>query len=89
MRSGLVTLEPGAECGEHSTKSHEELIVCLAGEGEIEAAGRTTPLAAGHMAYNPPNTLHNVRNSGATPMRYLFIVAPAPGEGAGTSSSAG
>ena len=88
MRSGLVTLEPGAECGEHSTESHEELIVCLAGAGEIDAAGRTTPLAAGHMAYNPPNTLHNVRNSGTTPMRYLFVVAPAPGEEAGTSSSA-
>ena len=78
MRSGLVTLDPGAECGEHSTESHEEMIVCLAGEGEIDAAGQTTPLAAGQMAYNPPNTLHNVRNTGAAAMRYLFIVAPAP-----------
>lgn len=76
MRSGLVTLAPGDECGEHTTGSHEELILCLEGEGEIDAEGLgTARLAAGYVAYNPPNTPHNVRNTGSTPMRYVFVVA--------------
>ncbi len=76
MHAGLVTLAPGDECGEHTTGSHEELIVCLDGDGEIDAEGLgTSQLAAGHVAYNPPNTRHNVRNTGTTPMRYIFVVA--------------
>ncbi|MFO0836911.1 MAG: cupin domain-containing protein [Phycisphaerae bacterium] len=77
MRSGLVVLSPGAECGEHTTGAHEELIVCLEGDGEIDAEGLgTARLAAGQVAYNPPNTRHNVRNTGKAPMRYVFVVAP-------------
>ncbi len=76
MRAGLVTLAPGAECGEHTTGSHEELIVCLDGDGEIDAEGLgTSRLAGGHIAYNPPKTRHNVRNTGTAPMRYVFVVA--------------
>jgi len=75
--SGLVTLAPGVECGEHTTGAHEELIICLSGEGEIQAEGLgRARLAAGHMAYNPPDTRHNVRNTGAVALRYVFVVAP-------------
>lgn len=82
MRAGLVTLVPGGECGAHTTGSHEEFIVCLDGEGEIDAEGLgTSRLASGHVAYNPPNTRHNVRNTGTTPMRYIFVVAKAVGAG--------
>jgi quercetin dioxygenase-like cupin family protein len=76
LRSGLVTLQPDQECGEHSTEQHEELIVCLAGTGMIEAAEQQRPLAAGQIAYNPPFTRHNVRNTGTLPMRYIYIVTP-------------
>jgi len=79
LHSGLVTLQPGENCGWHSTEDHEELVICLAGEGEIEAGslGRSK-LAAGHIAYNPPQTRHNVFNTGTQPMRYIYVVAPVP-----------
>lgn len=77
LRSGLVALAPGTECGEHTTGAHEELIICLSGAGEIYAEGLgTAPLAAGQIAYNPPHTRHNVRNTGSAPLRYVFVVAP-------------
>ncbi|MEP0848572.1 MAG: cupin domain-containing protein [Phycisphaerae bacterium] len=77
MRSGLVTLAPGAECGQHTTGSHEEMIICLSGAGEIDVEGMgTARLSAGQAAYNPPNTRHNVRNTGSEPLRYVFVVAP-------------
>lgn len=76
LRAGLVMLSPGAECGEHTTGSHEELIICLDGDGELYAEGLgTARLAAGYVAYNPPHTRHNVRNTGTAPLRYVFAVA--------------
>ena len=35
MKSGRVYLEPGKECGLHSTKENEELLVFLSGNGEL------------------------------------------------------
>lgn len=81
MHSGLVTLQPGENCGWHSTEGFEELLICLAGEGHIESGdtGRRS-LAAGHYAYNPPHTRHNVFNTSAQPMRYIYVVAAVPAE---------
>jgi len=78
MRSGLVTLEPGHDVGSHSTKNFEELLIIIEGEGEIEAesAGRMK-IAAGQFAYNPPNTQHNVYNTGSYPLRYIYVVSEA------------
>jgi len=78
MRSGLVTLMPGKDVGSHSTKNYEELIVVLAGDGEIEAGinGRKK-ISAGQFAYNPPHTQHNVFNTGSAPLRYIYVVSEA------------
>ena len=81
MRSGLVTLEPGEDCGWHSTENYEELILCLAGAGEVETEGTgRRPIAAYQYAYNPPRTRHNVFNTGTEPLRYVYVVAPAAPE---------
>jgi len=78
MRSGLVTLKPGENCGEHSTEGFEEMVICLEGAGQIETEGvGRRPLAAGQFAYNPPYTRHNVHNTGDQPMRYIYVVAEA------------
>jgi quercetin dioxygenase-like cupin family protein len=78
MRSGVVTLEPGAAIGWHSTGPNEELIICLVGAGVLAVEGQPDrPLAAGQFAYNPPQTPHNVINRGDEPLQYIFIVAPA------------
>ncbi len=81
VRSGLLALQRGEDCGWHSTENHEELVICLAGEGQIESAGMgRRRLAAGQYAYNPPHTRHNVFNTGSQPMRYIYVVAAIPGE---------
>ncbi len=78
MRSGFVVLEPGKDCGWHSTENYEEMIICLAGAGEVACGdGPRRPLAAGQYAYNPPQTRHNVFNTGTEIMRYIYVVAPA------------
>ena len=78
MRSGMMTLAPGADCGAHSTDNYEELIICLAGAGEIETEGvGRRPISAGQYAYNPPRTRHNVFNTGTERLRYIYVVAPA------------
>lgn len=78
MRSGRVYLEPGKACGQHSTKNHEELLVFLTGQGEllIENKDRLA-VGAGKVAYIPPETLHDVQNTGTAPLAYIYCVAPA------------
>lgn len=78
MRSGRVYLEPGKECGEHSTKEHEELLVFLTGQGQLQIGeSDRLEVGAGRVAYIPPQTLHNVHNTGSAPLAYIFCVAPA------------
>jgi len=77
MRSGRVYLEAGKSCGQHSTKDHEELLVFLAGEGQVHI-GDSDQLAvgAGKVAYIPPRTQHDVENTGSEPLAYIYCVAP-------------
>ena len=77
MKVGRVYLEPGHDCHEHSTEAREELLVFLAGEGQLHIKGQE-PLAVGQgkIAYIPPHTLHNVKNTSTDPMIYIFCVTP-------------
>jgi mannose-6-phosphate isomerase-like protein (cupin superfamily) len=78
MRSGRVYLEPGKACGQHSTKNHEELLVFLTGQGELALGnGDRLAVGAGKVAYIPPETLHDVQNTGTGPLVYIYCVAPA------------
>ncbi len=75
--SGCVTLKPGESVGEHSTKSHEEIIVFLEGNAEVASEQWAQPLSvqAPAVAYMTPHTLHNVTNSGTSRLRYVYVVA--------------
>lgn len=78
LHSGLVTLQQGEDCGWHSTGNHEEMIICLEGAGELASEdGLRLALAAGQYGFNPPHTRHCVFNTSGTPMRYVYVVAPA------------
>lgn len=78
LRSGLVTLQPGESVGEHSTEDYEELVIALSGNGELEAEGLgKVKFGEGQVAYNPPNTKHNVINTGDQPFKYIYIVTKA------------
>lgn len=78
LRSGAVALQPGRTVGKHSTEAHEELIVVLEGEGAmLLSEGTELPLRVGTVAYCPPDTEHDVKNTGSTVLRYIYVVAKA------------
>jgi mannose-6-phosphate isomerase-like protein (cupin superfamily) len=77
MRSGRVYLTPGESCGQHSTKNHEELLVFLSGNGELIIGGNNAfQVGMGKISYIPPQTDHDVRNTGSEPLIYIYCVAP-------------
>ena len=77
MRCGRVYLQPGNSCGQHSTEEHEEVLVFLSGEGLL-LIGQNDSLQVGHgkVAYIPPHTIHDVKNTGSEPLVYIYCVAP-------------
>jgi mannose-6-phosphate isomerase-like protein (cupin superfamily) len=77
LKCGRVHLEPGQACGEHSTEARAEVLVCLAGHGELATGqDRKAGVGRGQVAYIPPRTLHNVTNTGTEPLVYVFCVTP-------------
>jgi mannose-6-phosphate isomerase-like protein (cupin superfamily) len=78
MRSGRVYLKPGEECGQHSTKAHEETLVFLSGSGTalVGEEGVIFAVGKGKVCYIPPQTVHNIKNTGTEPLVYIYCVAP-------------
>ncbi|MBI5623081.1 MAG: cupin domain-containing protein [Elusimicrobia bacterium] len=77
LRSGRVTLAPGQTVGRHTTGAHEEVLVVLRGRGAAECDGRRPlSLSVRSVAYIPPMTEHDVRNTGKTGLEYVYLVAP-------------
>ena len=76
MKSGRVYLEPGQDCGVHNTEDKEEQLVFFQGEGTAEIAGEKLVIGAGRICYIPPQTEHNIHNTGSEPLVYIFCVAP-------------
>lgn len=78
MRSGLVQLSPWASVGAHSTEGYEELVVVLEGQGEMRVTGQSSlAIGKGVIVYCPPETEHNVVNTGDGVLRYVYVVAKA------------
>jgi len=80
MRSGRPVIAPGADCGEHSTKEHEEVLVVLSGAGKARLGnGTELSIRGGQIVYIPPRTEHNIVNTGQEPLSYVYVVAPVAG----------
>jgi len=78
MRSGLVRLKAGESIGEHSTGKNEESLVVLRGQGEARIEGHPAiSFAAPALVYIPPALRHNVANTGAELLEYVYVIAPA------------
>jgi len=77
MRSGRVYLAPGEECGQHSTQAREELLVFLSGNGMALIGEKDSfQVGQGKVAYIPPHTDHNIKNTCQEPLTYIYCVAP-------------
>ena len=78
MKSGYVVLEPGRSVGKHSTEHHEEMLIILEGQGEmLFDDGSKLELKARTALYCPPETEHDVKNTGTGTLRYVYVVANA------------
>lgn len=78
MRSGRVYLDNGEACGQHSTKENEELLVFLSGSGKLLIDDKDSfEVGAGKVCYIPPQTIHDVKNTGNEPLIYIYCVVPA------------
>jgi len=76
MKSGLEVLAPNKSVGKHSTGQHEELLIVLEGQGEMSFKdGSKLDVKANHALYCPPETEHNVTNTGRSVLRYVYVVA--------------
>lgn len=77
MRAGRVYLLPGKACGQHTTASNEEVLVFLSGQGELLIGDNARfSVGKGKVSYIPPNTIHDVKNTGDEPLIYIYCVAP-------------
>lgn len=77
MRGGSVKLKPGESVGWHSTSANEEALVILHGSGVANIEGHPdVPLTEKMLAYIPPATRHNVKNTGSQVLEYVWLVAP-------------
>jgi len=75
ISSSCVRLEPGARVGEHVTAGKEELLFVLEGEATVRTEGTAAKIRAGHVAYVPPETRHDVWNEGDAPVLYVYATA--------------
>lgn len=76
LRAGLVVLKPKESVGEHKTEHKEEVIIILNGSATIYY-GKNKKIKAPQdtFVYIPPETLHDVKNSGSRILRYLYVTA--------------
>ncbi len=78
MKVGRVHLVPGASCGQHTTGGREEVLVFLFGTGRmlIGKEREAFEVGAGKVSYIPPETIHDIENTGDEPLIYVFTVTP-------------
>jgi len=75
ISSSCVRLEPGAAVGAHTTEGKEELLFVLEGEATLRIGGGDTTVGAGHVAFVPPDVLHDVVNEGPGRLTYVYVTA--------------
>jgi mannose-6-phosphate isomerase-like protein (cupin superfamily) len=74
---GEFTAEPGFGGPKpHVHRTHEELFYVLDGEFEFYVGDHVERLGPGSFVNVPPGTIHDFRNAGTLPARFLGIVAP-------------
>jgi quercetin dioxygenase-like cupin family protein len=64
---------PGGHTPKHFHDYEHEVYV-LAGRGTIVDGDRERPLAAGDVVFVAPNDVHQFRNTGSEPMRFLCLI---------------
>ncbi len=73
---GHVTLDAhGGQVPWHD-HAQEEVYFVLEGDGEICVGGERQTITGGQAVYIPPDTHHQLTNTGAQPLRMIYCYAP-------------
>ena len=71
------TLEPGA-CTPPHVHDCDEVVLCLAGQGEVHLGGRVHRFGAERTVVLPRGGVHQLFNTGTEPLEVLGIFAATP-----------
>ena len=72
MVAGMCVLDPGSTPHPPHQHPEEEFMIVASGTGEIECAGKITPVGPGAMMYCAGNTIHGITNTGKLPMVFYW-----------------
>lgn len=76
LRSGFVVLKPKESVGLHNTGPSEEVIFIINGTAVIyHGTRKKLSVKKNSFVYIPPQTPHNVSNSGSNLLKYIYIAA--------------
>lgn len=75
LTAGCTLLAPGQAVGQHVTQEREEILVILQGTAHIQCGDQTLQVDPGSLVFIPKNQTHNVLNTGADLLRYVYIVS--------------
>jgi len=75
----LFEVEPGGYSPQHSHDWEHEIFIHQ-GEGIVYFEGKTYPVRAGCAVFVPPDTEHQIRNTGEELMLFLCLIPGGPPE---------
>lgn len=75
---GLNAFEPGQQHALHAHAGQDKVYHVLEGEGVFLLADRQLAMQAGDLLVAPDGVPHGVRNTGASRLLVLAVLAPAP-----------
>jgi mannose-6-phosphate isomerase-like protein (cupin superfamily) len=70
--AGMCVLDPGSSPHPPHQHPEEEFLIIASGTGEIECAGKMTPVGPGAMMYCAGNTVHGITNTGKVPLTFYW-----------------
>lgn len=71
-----MTISPGGDSGAYGRHEGDQVVYCIAGEGEIEIEGERTPFSTGEAFVIPAGQKHKAHNIGDTDLFFLNVYAP-------------
>lgn len=69
----VFTVEPGGHTPKH-THPFEHEVFFHSGKGEVFFEGESHPVGQGHVAFIPPDALHQFINTGDEPLVFVCVV---------------
>jgi quercetin dioxygenase-like cupin family protein len=88
IRGRVVLKGPGDETGAHVAKGKEEIIIVLEGVATVQLEKGKNLVRAGSSFFVADGVLHNVRNEGDGPLRYVYVRSLAKNEKKGEHAHA-